>query len=144
MAERPATPVANVRDLPAFGGVLLAATALAMPWSRRRACPIFEECGPWETLSGWETFGVPALVGLALALLAFVALRDPVARRVVPAVVCAVLGALLVLYEAISFEVFADEQGPLAGFWLFCAGLALAGLGWPLALATRQPPAAGA
>ncbi|HEX5776097.1 MAG TPA: hypothetical protein VFX95_05395 [Caulobacteraceae bacterium] len=133
-------PVANPRDLPAFAGVLLALTALAMPWSRRRACPIFEECGPWETVSGWEAFGAAALIGLALAMLAAVAIRDPVLRRVVPALVCAALGAALVAYKAMSFEVFAEEQGPLPGFFAFVAGLGLAVVGWFLsALAPPRP-----
>src|SRR5687768_14894096 len=96
-------PVANVRDLPAFAGVLLALTALAMPWSRRRACPIFEECGPWESISGWEAFGVPALVALSLSLVAFVAIRPPVACRLLPAVLCGILGVTVAVHESISF-----------------------------------------
>ena len=137
MPDRPRR-VANVRNLPAFAGVLLALTALAMPWSRRRDCPIFGECGPWETVSGWETFGVVALGGLALAMVAAVAIPDPVLRRVVPALVCAVLGAALVAYKAMSFEVFAEEQGPLPGFLAFVGGLGMAVVGW--LLAALSPP----
>lgn len=134
MAER---PVANVRDLPAFAGILLAATALAMPWYRTRDCPLFEDCGPWRDVSGWESFGFVALAGLALALLLAVVLRDPVLRRLLPALCCLLLGGALAFFNAgATFVIFGDVQGPLTGFWLFAAGIAAAGLGWIASLAS--------
>lgn len=130
MAEPPARPVANLRELPAFAGILLSATALAMPWYRQRSCPIFEECGPWRDVSGWESFGFAALVGLGIALLLATVVRDPVLRRVLPAIACLLVGVALAILNQGSFVIFGDQEGPLLGFWLFLAGLTLAGVGW--------------
>jgi hypothetical protein len=139
MADPGPRPVANVRDLPAFAGVLLAATALAMPWYRRRSCPIFEECGPWRDVSGWESFGLVALVGLSSALLLAVVVREPTLRRVLPAIACFLVGVVQgIFHEGFSFVIFGDQEGPLAGFWLFAAGLAVAVVGW-LASASFLP-----
>lgn len=127
--------IADPRDFPAFAGLLVSLTSLAMPWYRERSCPLFEECGPWRAVSGWESFGSIGLAGLALALALSVAVPGPVLRRALAAACCMALGAILAFRAGLSFVVFGDQEGPLPGFSLFALGLAIAAVAWVAAAA---------
>lgn len=125
-------------DLPAFAGVLIALTALSMPWVEERDCPLFEECGPWRSVSGWEEAGPIALPGLVLALGLAVLVRGPVLRRGLAAAVVAILGIVVaVLRGWMDFTIFGDRV-VVQGYSWFMAGVGLAFVGWVMAAALAE------
>lgn len=112
----------------AVAGFALLAVSLGLPWSEERSCPLFEECGPWEPVTGWEAAGPPAAGLVALAAVATVGLhRRPMARLAAFLVLAAVAGiGLAYTAQWADFVIFGDARFPLEGFGVACAGAALA------------------
>lgn len=110
--------------------ILQLAASMLMPWSQERSCPLFEECGPWATQTGWEVAG-GALVGfLVLVSLAYGLLwSQPLARRIGVAALFLVVGVALAVFGAWGdFAIFGDVRFPLEGYVVAWVATAL-GLG---------------
>lgn len=110
--------------------VVLLATSMLMPWSQQRDCPLFEECGPWTTSTGWEVAG-GALVGfLVLVSLSYGLLwSQPILRRIGVAVLFLLVGVALAVFGAWGdFAIFGDVRFPLEGYVVAWVAMAL-GLG---------------
>ena len=130
----------------AVAGFAALLASLSMPWSEERSCPLFEECGPWETQAGWQVAGWPAAAALGAVVLAQGLLqRRPAARDGAMVLVAAMCGAgLAFIGQWGDFAIFGDARFPLPGFWVAVAGVAVAAVAGVAGLAAAPPRTRGA
>lgn len=120
----------------ALVGVALLATtvalaAMALPWSRGRDCPLFEECGPWRTDDGFVV-APPVMWAMMGGVLFYAALwRSQIFARVAGLASCAVAGVfLLFTHQWGGFALFAEVDFPQPGFWVCSVATAVAAAAW--------------
>ena len=120
----------------AFVGIALLATtvalaAMALPWSRGRDCPLFEECGEWHTDNGFVV-APPVMWALLTGVLVVASLwRSQLFARIAGLLSCGVAGLFLMFtHEWGDFAIFGDVEFPLRGFLVCSWAVGAAAAAW--------------